>query len=81
MKKNIYAMKDELRGFLSPFVEINDDVAMRSFGYAMTSNDIIGFRPQDFSLYKLGKMDEESGILEPLSSPKFIMNALPKGEE
>lgn len=81
MKKNIYCMKDELRGFMSPFIDANDEVAMRNFDFAMKSNDIMAFRPQDFSLYRLGFMDEESGILEPLSSPKFIMNAIPKGEE
>lgn len=79
--KKIYCMKDELRGFMSPFVDVNDEVAARNFTYAMTTNDIMAFRPQDFSLYRIGEMDEESGILKPLSSPKFIMNNIPKGEE
>lgn len=78
MIKTIYAMKDDLRGFLSPFTDVNDDVAMRNFDFGCKSNDLVNFRPQDFSLYKLGSIDEDSGIITPLASPVYLMSALTK---
>ena len=48
---NIYAMRDELTGFLPPTYDINDAAAMRNFRVAiLRSSDSIHYMPSDYSL-------------------------------
>lgn len=62
MKLGIYAMRDNLQGFLSPSVQLNDAVALREFKLNMDRKDtVFNFEPQDFSLYKLGEFDTDTG--------------------
>ena len=47
---NIYAMRDELTGFLPPTYDINDAAAMRNFRVAiLRSSDSIHYMPSDYS--------------------------------
>lgn len=65
MKIGLYAMRDNLSGFLAPFTEVNDQVAMRNFKFTMArENTVYNYQPSDFSLYKLGEFDTESGQID-----------------
>lgn len=76
MKKNLYAMRDRLNGFLSPMVDIDDQNAMRNFDVGCRNNGVIWFNSGDFSLYRIGEFDDESGEITPIIPPVFLMNAI-----
>ncbi|QCS36586.1 nonstructural protein [Capybara microvirus Cap3_SP_470] len=60
----IYCMKDVKTGFLNPFVEVNDDVAVRGFANAMMApGTVYSNFSADFSLYKVGLFDSELCVL------------------
>lgn len=58
---NMYAIRDLNLGYNQPYCEKNDEVAIRGFSYAINHNDIMGFRPSDFLLFKVGEYDDEKG--------------------
>ena len=60
MKISIYSIHDALNGFGNPTLQNNDASAMRQF--AEVFKDI--YSPQDYSLYKLGEFDTDSGEIE-----------------
>lgn len=71
---NIYAMRDELTGFLPPTYDINDAAAMRNFRVAiLRSSDSIHYMPSDYSLYHLGVFDSDTGKLMVDEVPTFLM--------
>lgn len=76
MIKNVYAMRDRLNGFLAPMLDVDDNNAMRNFDVGCRNNGVIWFNSQDFSLYKIGEFDDESGELKPIIPPVFLMNAI-----
>lgn len=57
----IYSVRDVNVGWNQPFCEMNDDVAIRGFSYAVNNSDIMGFSPQDFDLYCLGEFESKTG--------------------
>lgn len=69
MKVNVYSIKDEKVSFTSLTTNRNDASARRDF--AMDVNNpqmrMLNFSPSDFSLYRIGTFDIETGILEPCS--------------
>ena len=58
---NIYSINDALNGFGSPTLQNNDAAAYRSF--AEVFKDV--FQPVDYSLWRLGSFDTETGELIP----------------
>jgi hypothetical protein len=78
---NIYAMRDELTGFLPPTYDINDAVAMRNFRVAiLRSSDSIHYMPSDYSLYRLGLYDSDTGRLIVDEVPTFLMRGEPAAD-
>lgn len=74
MKFNVYSIRDVKTGFLSPTFEINDAVAMRNFEHAIQNSDSILFsHAADFSLFRIGTFDSDSGRLMPLELPIEVM--------
>lgn len=62
---NFYAIKDLKVGYLEPKIEMNDDVAVRSFFHACSNVESIFYtNPGDFQLWKLGSYDTDTGSLE-----------------
>ena len=50
--------------FLSPAIDVNDDVAMRGFEQMLTvNNSAMQFRPDDYELYQIGTFDPETGYV------------------
>lgn len=80
MIKKIYALRDVKSHWLDPFVDENDDCAIRGVSLLVNNADptvLIGFSPRDFDLYCLGSFDSLDGsvILEPNGLPRFVVNA------
>lgn len=72
----IFVMKDLKKGFMSPTVDLNEASALRQFHMAMVDDhSVIRVHHEDFSLYKIGEFDNESGIINAFYSPEFIADA------
>lgn len=74
MKRPMYVIHDELTGFGSPFVDVNDASARRNFAYAVNNNgDTMSFNPKDYALYRLGEFDHDSAAFDALPCPFLIV--------
>lgn len=72
----VYAMRDVKVGFLTPTFDVNDQSAQRNFCHAVLSTDsILSSFANDFSLYKLGEFDSDTGVLDPLPLPVHLFDA------
>ena len=62
----IYAIRDTAsEGFARPFFFQSEAMAVRSFCAAMTGGDeAMASNPDDFTLYRIGSYNDESGIIE-----------------
>lgn len=61
-KINVYAVKDELtQTFMQPNFMDNDLEITRIFAYQINNTPIWKDNPEDFSLYKLGSFNEDTG--------------------
>lgn len=58
---SLYSVHDALNGFGAPSLQNNDAAAMRSF--AEVFKDV--YSPTDYSLWKIGSFDTESGEIFP----------------
>lgn len=74
MTYNIYAIKDDATTFLVPTIDSTDAQAIRHFKFALTNseNSIMYFCKSDFSLYKIGTYDNESGVITPFAVPHLV---------
>lgn len=71
MIMEMYAIKDELNGFTCPIPIAGEEIAKRYFKDQMIGNVTMKNSKEDFSLWKMGTFDSESGT--------FM--ALPNGNE
>lgn len=72
----VYAIRDLKSGFMSPTVEVNNQVAIRNFSYAVLHNEMFDSFVSDYSFYRIGSFDSNTGIVkscEPL--PEFLLEA------
>jgi len=63
---NVYAVFDSVaKIYLPPWVQANDGLACRSFVHAVNDrSNQLGQFPADFSLYRVGTFDDQTGVLE-----------------
>ena len=62
----IYSVRDSLTGFRTVTIGENDAEAMRGFSHAcIDKNSLMNSHPNDYTLYKLGELDSESGEIIP----------------
>lgn len=79
MIRGIYTVRDEASAlYMGLQLNENNDVAIRNFDYAMTKNDMMNFRPEDFSLWYLGEYDDTTAIINPVP-PQVIKRGVKKG--
>lgn len=72
MKYGIYSIRDSRTGFLPPTVDQNDMSARRNMEHAASQRNSLFFsHPEDYSLFRIGEFDTESGQLTPCV-PEFI---------
>lgn len=75
MKTNIYAFKDTKIGFMQPFLQQNEAVAMRTLKMAVNDEQgPIRNMAEDIQLYQLGTFDDDTGEIMP--EVKFVANAI-----
>ena len=66
MKLGFYAIKDELAGhFMAPTLFMSKAIAEREFRNSLKEIPVWRNNPQDYSLYKLGEYNEETGEIKP----------------
>lgn len=64
MKYGIYVIRDVHTGFFSPTADVNDQTAIRNFEHAVSQGQSLMFtHPEDYSLYKIGEFDSDTGEL------------------
>lgn len=74
---SVYSIRDVRTGFLTPTVEINDDVAMRNFAHAVCTGDTVFWsHAADFALYRIGSFDVDTGRLTPEQLPVLLYEAV-----
>lgn len=79
--RGVYTVRDEASGlFMQLQTNDNNDVAIRSFDFAMQSNELMRFRPEDFSLWYLGDYDDVTGILVS-KDPMIIKRGVKRGKK
>lgn len=61
MTLTMYALKDELNGFTTPIPFMNEELAKRYLKDQYMSNPTVKNTPEDFSLWKVGEFDSETG--------------------
>lgn len=72
---NLYSIKDHKIGFTQVFVAPNNMAAIRMLGDTVrTPDNQISNHPEDFALYYLGTMDDNTGELK--SEVTFLENAM-----
>lgn len=81
MIRGIYTVRDEASGlFMQLQVNDNNDVAIRSFDFAMASNEMMKFRPEDFSLWYLGDYDDTTGVIDS-KDPMILKRGVKRGKK
>lgn len=76
MKKGIYSLQDRLNGFMSITIDDKDEIAIRGFQHALACaprDSLFMTNPDDYSLYKIGEFDTDSGQITPIVPPLFLM--------
>lgn len=64
MRYGIYCVKDSKTCWLTPHVDFNNNSAFRNFTQAVNTKDSqMNFSPKDFSLYRIGSFDNETGAI------------------
>lgn len=58
---SMYSIKDELNGYTTPIPMLSDNIAKRYFKDQIMGNPTMGNTPEDFSIWKMGTFDTESG--------------------
>ena len=76
MKLKIYSIKDTKIGYMQPFYQNNEAVAVRNFSNAINSPQLnnINQNLEDMELWKLGAFDDQTG--EITSEIKFVIKAI-----
>lgn len=83
MKLKIYSIKDTKIGFMQPFYQANQAVAIRAFNNAVNAKESnnINQNADDMELWELGEFDDQTGEIK--SEVKYVIKAndlIKKGE-
>lgn len=82
MTFGMYSIRDSLTGFMTPVLEQNDAAALRNFQMACdtypkdSGKSLMRWKPADFSLFKIGYFDSDSGLLTSITPPAYIAGGL-----
>lgn len=69
---NMYAIKDELNGFTAMIPFNNDELAKRYLFDQYIENPVIKNTPKDFSIWRIGAFDIETGTFSQKNGPTMI---------
>lgn len=75
MKMNVYSIKDVKVGYMQPFYQANNAVAIRAFTNAVNDEKVnnINQNADDMELWLLGQFNDETGVIE--SNVQFLCKA------
>lgn len=70
----IYSIFDKTaKQFGLPFFQINDETAIRMFSNLVNDKDsMLNKNPDDYTLFRLGEFDADSGIVDGIRNPADI---------
>lgn len=72
----VYAIKDAKTSFLPCNVDYNDASAIRNFEHAVIAPDsLMRSHPADYTLYRLGSYNTETGLIVSEADPQQIADA------
>ncbi len=75
MKTIMYAFRDTKIGFMQPFLQQNEAVALRTLKIAVNDEKSqIRAMAEDIQLYQVGTFDDETGEVK--ADLKFVANAI-----
>lgn len=75
MKVGLYSIQDANAGFMSPVVDLNDATAMRNFAAQVDNSDVMKKFSNEFTLFKIGVFDTETGMVDVCVPPLHVANA------
>ena len=72
---NVYSIKDVKVGYMQPFYQANNAVAIRAFTNAVNDEKVnnINQNADDMELWLLGTFNDETGVIE--SNVQFLCKA------
>lgn len=75
MKYGVYSIRDAAAGvFTAPTIDLTDESAIRAFSQAVNNaGSMMNFLPSDFSLYRIGTLDVESGQINGINPPSMLV--------
>lgn len=77
MVYNVYTMRDIKTGFMTPTVDVNDDAASRAFAHAVANSEGILYTfAKDFSLYRIGSFNSDTGCISPDPLPTLVLDGI-----
>lgn len=80
MIRGMYTVRDEASQlYMTPTTSATNEVAIRDFDYALKSNELMRFKPTDFSLWKIADYDDVTGIVEPIP-PQCLKRGSKRGD-
>ncbi|ALS03459.1 VP5 [Gokushovirus WZ-2015a] len=72
----LYAVKDAKSTYMPCIVDYNDASAVRNFEHAVQSPEsLMRSHPNDYSLFKVGTFDNETGLIAPSVSHVMLCDA------
>lgn len=81
MIRGVYSVRDEASGlYMGLQLNETDEVASRSFDFALDSNQLMQFRPDDFSLWRVGYWDDVKGAIE-ICDPYLMKRGVKRGKK
>lgn len=70
---NIYAIRDEKTGYLTPTCDQNDAAAMRNFAHAcMNESSLFFTHGSDYTLMRIGQYDTDNGSITPCQPQSLL---------
>lgn len=77
----LYVIKDNLQDYESAIYSFtNDDSARRAIPMLVEHNPLMSRYPNDFSLYRVGEFNFESGHIDSENTPVFICSMAERRE-
>uniref|UniRef100_A0AAU8B9V3 Nonstructural protein n=1 Tax=Dulem virus 104 TaxID=3145581 RepID=A0AAU8B9V3_9VIRU len=75
MKLNVYVIRDQRTCFMTPTFDYNDQSAIRNFEHAVLQKEsLFNSHAEDYSIYRIGEYDNQTGIISPEVSPVLILD-------
>lgn len=76
MEYGLYSIQDTMIGFGSPLIFVNEEAAKREYTNWLKSSK----NPTDMRFYKVGKFDDQTGVVESMSPIMILGGGNNEGE-